>query len=100
MASVPDTAVGPPPPELPERRGEKFPRWPLWGPFAAVGIGAAAGILTVGMLSSLLQSTGPKLDPDSPWFTSLSSFGLDVCVVGATVLVATLTAKPHLWHFG
>jgi membrane protease YdiL (CAAX protease family) len=106
MASVPDTALAPPPhgpadpPESPEPPGDEFPRWPLWGPIVAVAVGAVAAVVLVGIVAQLLQVAGPKLDEDDPWLTSLSTFGLDVCIVAATVGVAALTMRPRLWHFG
>jgi uncharacterized protein len=103
MASVPPTALGQPPPapaEPPEPRGEEFPRWPLWGPFAAVLLGGGAAIVIVGTVAALLQGADPKLDEDSPWFTSLTTLALDLCIVGAVVGIAALTTRPRPWHFG
>jgi CAAX protease family protein len=98
MASLPDTALAPPE-EQPEPRDE-FPRWPLWTPLAAVGAGAAVAILVVGMLSQILQTAGPKLSSDSPWFTSLSAVGLDLGIIGATLYFTGRIAPLRPWQFG
>jgi membrane protease YdiL (CAAX protease family) len=100
MASVPDTAVAPPPEPPEEKRDDEFPRWPLWGPLAAVLAGAAVAFLVVGIVAAFLQSAGPKLSENSPWFTSLTSVGLDVGVVIASVIVAGRVAPPRPWQFG
>jgi membrane protease YdiL (CAAX protease family) len=100
MASVPETAVAPPAEKPEQKRDDEFPRWPLWGPLAAVVIGAAVAFLVVGIIAAFLQSAGPKLSSNSPWFTSLTAFGLDAGVVAATIAVASRVAPPRPWQFG
>jgi uncharacterized protein len=104
MASVPDSTVAPPPaPPPPPAEGERpaaFPRWPLWTPFAAIGLGAAAGFLILGVLAAALEAGGVNLESDSPGFTAAGTFVLDVAVVGAAIGVAAMTARPALWQFG
>jgi membrane protease YdiL (CAAX protease family) len=99
MASLPDTAVAPPPePAAPP--ADEFPRWPLWAPLAAVAGGAAAAILVVGMLSAILRAAIPSLTAESPWFTSLSSVGLDLGIIAVTIAIAARFAPPRPWQFG
>jgi membrane protease YdiL (CAAX protease family) len=100
VASVPDTALPPPPPDVSEPADQGYPRWPLWAPFVAVLLGATASIVIIGMTVALAQSIDPNLDDDSPWITALSTIGLDGCVVAAVIGVAALTRRPRLWHFG
>jgi uncharacterized protein len=103
MASVPPTAPAAPPHAPTADPGpppDAFPRWPLWAPLIAVAVGVGSAIVIVGMIAALLQSTGPRLDEDSPWITSLSTLGLDLCIVAAVVGIAAVTARPRLWHFG
>jgi membrane protease YdiL (CAAX protease family) len=100
VASAPDTALAPPPPDAPEPAGRGFPRWPLWSPFLAVLLGATASVVLVGVLVAVAQSIDSSLHDDSPWITALSTVGLDGCVVAAVVGVAAMTTRPQLWHFG
>jgi membrane protease YdiL (CAAX protease family) len=93
--------AGPPPPPPPSgERPEAFPRWPLWAPFAAIGIGAAAGLLILGVLAAALEAGGVDLEADSPGFTAAGTFVLDVSVVAAAIGIAATVARPALWQFG
>jgi membrane protease YdiL (CAAX protease family) len=100
VASVPDTALVPPPPDTSEPAAQGFPRWPLWAPFLAVLLGATASVVIVGVVIAAAQAIDPKLHDDSPWITALSTIGLDGCVVAAVAGVAAMTTRPRLWHFG
>jgi membrane protease YdiL (CAAX protease family) len=104
VASTPDTALAQaPPPDAAEPADpatDGFPRWPVWAPFLAVLVGATASIVIVGVVIAFAQSVDSKLDDDSPWFTAISTIGLDGCVVAAIAGVAAMTARPRLWHFG
>jgi membrane protease YdiL (CAAX protease family) len=79
---------------------DEQPRWPLWSPLAALGIGLAGGLILAGMLFGIAQAADKGLNTDSPWFTSLSSFSVDVCVVVASIGMAGVTARVRPWQFG
>lgn len=103
MSSASDVAIAPlpdQPEQVPEEHGEAFPRWPLFAPVAAIFLGLSVGILFSGMVAAIAQSQDPHLKASSPWLTSLTSLAVDVCVVGASIGIASLTARPRAWHFG
>src|ERR687886_80627 len=98
MASIPDYALAPPPPQ-PERSAEQPPRWPLWAPLAVVAIGLVVTMVVVGTLAAVLRSAGVNLD-DAPGFTDASTLVLDLSIVAASIAVARRTARPAPWQFG
>lgn len=77
-----------------------YPRWPLWTPFAAAGIGIAAGIAGVAVLAAVLEAGGMNLDQDSPGFNAAATLILDLCVVAATLAVIATVARPQAWQLG
>jgi membrane protease YdiL (CAAX protease family) len=95
----PQTAPPSPPVAPPEQASDQsadgFPRWPLWGPFAALAIGLAFGILVAGIVTGV-----SGLDGDSPWTTSIGTVLVQICIVGAAIAVAGTRTPPRLWHFG
>jgi CAAX protease family protein len=91
----------PPPPPPPPVDESGYPRWPLWLPLAALGAGLSAGFVLVGVLAAVLSAAGVHTDGGSaPGFTVAATLILDVSVVGATLLLAGVTAPPRPWQFG
>jgi membrane protease YdiL (CAAX protease family) len=70
------------------------PRWPLWLPVAAIGCGAAFGLVVVAVIAGIAQT------PRSHGITVAGTVVLDVSVVVASVLLAGLIAPPRPWQFG
>ena len=99
MASIPEAPVSEQPPEPRDEAGTAFPRWPLWAPLAALGAGLTVTFLLLGVLVAILQAGGVKIE-NSSGFALASTFVLDLCVVGATVGIASMTAPPRPWQFG
>lgn len=109
MATGPDHAgaASPPadPPEKEERPSqppaeEVFPRWALWFPVAALCAGLAFAFVTVGMLAAVLDATGVDTTGDSPGLTAAGTTVVDLCVVGASLMIAGIAARPRAWQFG
>jgi membrane protease YdiL (CAAX protease family) len=91
MAFTPQTAPAGPP----QTPADEFPRWPLWGPVAALLLGIPVGST---ILVFIIEAA--NLDSDSPWVNSLSALAIDVPVVLASVGIAATVARPRLWQFG
>src|SRR3954454_24774081 len=100
MASLPAYAAASPPGPTPGEPRDSFPRWPLWGPFVAIALGLAFSILLVGVVSAVVESAGGKVDSGDPWFTVLTTLGVALCVVVASVAIAGMKARPAPWQFG
>lgn len=73
---------------------EDSPRWPLWLPLAAIGSGAAFGLLVVGVISGIAHST------KAPGVVVAGTVIIDVSVVVAAVLLAGVVTPPRPWQFG
>jgi uncharacterized protein len=82
MAVVPPPS--PPPP----------PRWPLWLPIAGVGCGVTFGLLCVSVIAGVTHRTS------GPGITAATTVLVDVAVVVACILFASLVARPQPWQFG
>ncbi|MEA2449803.1 MAG: protease family protein [Thermoleophilaceae bacterium] len=95
MASLPDTASVPPPAGPRRTPGDEYPRWPLWGPLAAIAVGLPIAFVVVGTVGAVAN-----LDAKSPWLTSLTALVLDLSVVAAAFGVARLAETPRAWQFG
>src|SRR4051812_29688989 len=87
------------PPELPPGV-TSFPRWPAWyGPAALFG-GFLVAIVAYLIVKSVAIAAGANPDKDSHAVTLIATVLQDLILVATAVGLASLTTKPHLWHFG
>src|SRR5881396_309817 len=87
------------PPELPQGVSS-FPRWPAWyGPAALVG-GFVIAIVAYLIVKTAAVAGGANPDRDSHTVTLIATVLQDLILVATAVGLASLTSKPHLWHFG
>ena len=87
------------PPELPQGVSS-FPRWPAWyGPAALVG-GFVIAIVAYLIVKTVAVAGGANPDRDSHTVTLIATILQDLILVATAVGLASLTSKPHLWHFG
>lgn len=93
----PDPPAGPP--ELPQGVS-RFPRWPAW--YGPVGLVAAIVAATTAYLivKAAAVAAGASPDHDSHSLTLIATIVQDLILVGTAVGLASLKAKPKLWHFG
>jgi membrane protease YdiL (CAAX protease family) len=93
----PDPPAGPP--ELPQGV-TRFPRWPAW--YGPVGLIAALVVATTAYLivKAAAVAAGANPDRDSHSLTLIATIVQDVILVGTAAGLASLKAKPRLWHFG
>jgi membrane protease YdiL (CAAX protease family) len=87
----------PPPPEKPELPDGLAPRWPAWYAAAGFMVALIGTLIAVGIVAAV---TGATSDEEDPTFTIVATLIQSAIFIGTAVLFASLTRKPHLWHFG
>src|SRR4051794_19475049 len=70
------------------------PRWPLWLPVAAIGCGLSFGYLVQGIIGAAAHR------PQAPGVIVAGTVAVDVFVIGASILLAGLVARPTPSQFG
>jgi uncharacterized protein len=104
MTSVP-AAGHPSPPDHPERPlgvepQSTPPPWPAWTAPAALLAGFGAAVVAALVLGLVAAIFGANLNR-TPASVSIASVVVqDVCLIGAALIFARMTAFPRPWHFG
>src|SRR4051795_10560136 len=70
------------------------PRWPLWLPVAAIGCGAAFGVLVQAVIAAAAHRT------KAPGVIIAGTVAVDAAVVAASVMLAAQVQRPTPEQFG